>query len=163
MNNLRKSYIGCWWSLWIAIGILIAALLTSCKSEEPLIVPEVHEIHHHHTDSIHETDSIIHERETTIMQLDSAAMAKYGIQLKNAERAWLVKTHELERQIERIMAMRNDSIVKHDSIPYPVDRPVSVPRDFSWSEKTLMKLGWAMLTLIAVAIMYLISKIKKKL
>ena len=163
MSNPRKSYIGCWWSLMITIGILIAALMTSCKSVEPVIVPEVHEIHHHHTDSIHETDSVIHERETTIMQLDSAAMAKYGIQLKNAERAWLVKTHELERQIERIMAMRNDSIVKHDSIPYPVDRPVPVPAELSWWQTTMIYLGHVLLCFICLLVIIKIVKLKFRL
>ena len=162
MRNRSKAYIGCGWSLIGAIAILIIFFFASCKSVEPMIVPEVHEIHHHHTDSIHETDSIIRERETTIMQLDSAAMAKYGIQLKNAERAWLVKTWELEREIERISALYNDSIARRDSIPYPVPEPYPVPAKLTWWQQTLTKLGWLMLAVIGAAIIYIIVKLKFK-
>ena len=64
----------------VLIGILsiMVALwfLCSCTTTRYVTVPEVHEQHHWHTDSVHKTDSVIHEKQTTIRELDSAAMAQ---------------------------------------------------------------------------------------
>jgi hypothetical protein len=83
-------------------------------------VESQHTEHHWHTDSVHTTDSVIMEKTTTVMQLDSAAMAKYGIELKNAERAWLVKTAELERQLQKLSSIKADTVRIVDSIQVPV-------------------------------------------
>lgn len=143
--------------LWhIPLGILMAlvaiGLLCGCKSVEYVPVPEVHEVHHHHTDSVIQRDSVVKNCMTTVMQLDSAEMAKYGIQLKAAERAWLVRTKELEREIERIMAMRTDSTAKRDSIPYPVYVTKYVPADLTWWQRTRIYMGDALLFIILLLI-----------
>ena len=44
-------------------------------------------------------------------------MAKYGIQLKNMERAWLIQNDKLQREISRLESMRADTVHKVDSIP----------------------------------------------
>lgn len=132
----------------VAIGLIVCG----CKSVEYVPVPEVHEIHHHHTDSVIQRDSVVKESLTTVMQLDSAEMAKYGIQLKAAERAWLVRTKELEREIERIMALRTDSTAKRDSIPYPVEVKVEVPADLTWWQRTRIYMGDALLFIILLLI-----------
>ena len=121
-------------------------------------MPEVHEIYHNQTDTIIQQDSVIRETQTTIMQLDSAAMAQYGIQLKAAERAWLVKSKELERQIERLMAMSATKDSVHDSIPYPVEVIKEVPRKVSKTERGLMIAG--ILSMMAV-IVFVAFRIKK--
>jgi hypothetical protein len=144
--------------LWhIPLGMVLALvalvlLMCGCKEVEMVTVPEVHEIHHHHTDSVIQRDSVIKESLTTVMQLDSAEMAKYGIQLKAAERAWLVRTKELEREIERIMAMRTDSVAKRDSIPYPVYVPKEVPAELTWWQRTRIYMGDALLVIILLLI-----------
>ena len=145
--------------LWhILFGMVLASvaigLLCGCKQVEMVTVPEVHEVHHHHTDSVIQRDSVIKESLTTIMQLDSAEMATYGIQLKSAERAWLVKTAELQRQIERMEAMsiRKDSV--HDSIPYPVEVIKEVPAKLSWWQGLLVRLGYVSLIFVAVFVLY---------
>ena len=132
----------------VAIGLIVCG----CKSVEYVPLPEVHEVHHHHLDSVIQKDSVIKESLTTVMQLDSAEMAKYGIQLKAAERAWLVRTKELEREIERIMAMRTDSTAKRDSIPYPVEVKVEVPADLTWWQRTRIYMGDALLFIILLLI-----------
>ena len=142
---------------WSIVGIVLAllvSLLTGCTTTKYVTVPEVHEVHHHHTDSIHQTDSVIIEKETTIMQLDSAAMAKYGIQLKAAERAWLVKSWELERQIEHLMAMSETKDSVHDSIPvpYPVEKEVYIEKELNWFQKSLMWSGGIAIITIVVFI-----------
>ena len=83
----------------LIMGLIACALITmctGCTTTKYVPVESQHTEHHWHTDSIYERDSVIKESLTTVMQLDSAAMAKYGIQLKSAERAWLVKSQELE-------------------------------------------------------------------
>lgn len=106
------------------IALISAALLTGCASTKYVPVPEVHEYHHNHTDTVHVTDSIVRESNTTIMQLDSAAMARYGIRLQHAEKAWLVKTSELQLMLNRMEHMGSDTVIIHDRIPVPV--PVQV-------------------------------------
>lgn len=129
-KKLKRSsglYKGCFWSLIIMLVLVVIAWLVSCTTTKYVPVESNHTEHHWHTDSVHQVDSFYHEKETTIMQLDSAAMAKYGIQLKNAERAWLVKSWELERQIEALQRLTAERDTVRDSIPvpYPVERSLS--------------------------------------
>ena len=133
-------------------------MFSSCTTTKVVTVPEVHEIYHNQTDTVIKQDSVIRETQTTIMQLDSAAMAQYGIQLKAAERAWLVKSKELERQIERLMAMSATKDSVHDSIPYPVEVIKEVPRKVSKTERGLMIAG--ILSMMAV-IVFVAFRIKK--
>ena len=123
------------------VVVVVLALMTGCKHVEYVAVPQQHTEHHWHTDSVHTTDSVITEKETTIMQLDSAEMAKYGIQLKNAERAWLVKTKELERQIQQLMQLTQTKDSVHDTVPvpYPVIREVN--KELSSWERLRMNVG----------------------
>ena len=102
--------------------IITALLMAACTTTQYVPVESIHTVEHHHTDSVHHTDSIIKERNTVVMQLDSATMARYGIQLKNAERAWLVRTAELEREISRLSNTKTDTVQVVDTIrvPYPV-------------------------------------------
>lgn len=160
MNN-SKMNLDMWVrriSVWLLIGLvaaLIIGVLNSCATKEKIVpVPEIHDHWHSHTDSIRTTDSIIHEKETTIMQLDSVAMAKYGIQLKSAERAWLVKTAEIQRQIERLEAMSIQKDSVHDSIPYPVEVIKEVPAKLSWWQGLLVRLGYVSLIFVAVFVLY---------
>ena len=125
----------------IILGLAICALFSSCKSVEYVTVPEVHNEHHWHTDSVHQTDSIIRETQTTIMQLDSAAMARYGIQLKSAERAWLVKTQDMERQIQMLMQLTQQKDSVHDTVPVPVPVIKEVPAQLTWWQQARIHIG----------------------
>ena len=137
---------------------ILAAVLAGCKETEFVPVVETHDVHHWHTDSVKQKDSVYHEKTTTIMQLDSAAMATYGIQLKSAERAWLVKTAELERQIERLMAMSATKDSVHDSIPYPVEVIKEVPREPSGIERGLMMVGILSIMIIIICVVWKLRK-----
>ena len=127
----------------IAIILLAMALFGSCTTTKYVPVIETHENHHWHTDSVKQKDSIIRETQTTIMQLDSAGMAKYGIQLKAAERAWLVQTSELERQIQELARMVQSRDTVRDSIPvpYPVEKIKEVEKQLTWWQQKRMLLG----------------------
>ena len=144
------------WTVFGLIAALLIGALCSCSTQQKIVpVPEIHENHHWHTDTVHQTDSIIRETQTTIMQLDSAAMAKYGIQLKSAERAWLIKTAELQRQIERLEAMSIQKDSVHDSIPYPVEVIKEVPAELSWWQGLLVRLGYCSLGIVIIYLIYL--------
>ena len=144
------------WAFLVLIASLLLGALCSCSTQQKIVpVPEIHEQHHWHTDSIHQTDSIIRETQTTIMQLDSAAMAKYGIQLKSAERAWLVKTKELERQIQQLMQLSQTKDTVRDSIPYPVEVVKEVPEKLSWWQGLLVRLGYCSLGIVIIYLIYL--------
>lgn len=148
----------------VLIGILsiMVALwfLCSCTTTRYVTVPEVHEQHHWHTDSVHKTDSVIHEKQTTIRELDSAAMAQYGIQIRQNEKAWLVMSNELRREIERLEAMCADRDTVRDSIPkpYPVEVIKEVPRQKTLLERAVFCAG---LISIMILILIIVSKIKK--
>ena len=140
---------GCGTLAAVILCILLSIIFGSCTTPQYIAVPEVHEIHHHHTDSIHETDSVTVDRETVVMQLDSEAMAQYGIQMKEWERAWLVRTRELERELQRISRLKSDTVTIRDSIPYPVEVPVEVPAQLTWWQQARLHLAnvvlWALL------------------
>ena len=138
--------------LLAAVGIM----LTACKNTEYITVPEIHEVHHHHTDSIKQTDSVRVEKETTIMQLDSAAMAKYGIQLKSAERAWLVKTAELEQRLQQLIENHTDTVHERDSVPYPVEVIKEVPAKLTWWQQMRIHFANIVLWVLAIAVIAII-------
>ena len=150
-------------SCFLLAGIIMVAivilLMMGCKSVEYVPVVENHDVHHWHSDSVHQRDSVIRETQTTIMQLDSTAMAQYGIHLKSAERAWLVKTAELERQIERLMAMTSVKDSIHDSIPYPVPVEVvkEVKKPMNGFERAMFITG---IVAIMLLLLFIVSKIK---
>lgn len=114
-------------SLVIA-GIILTLCFASCSTQERIItVPEVRVEQIHTIDTVKEKDTVRSERTTTIRELDSAAMAKYGIQLRNAERAWLIETNELKQQISELTRLRELSAQRSDSIPVPYPVEVEVP------------------------------------
>ena len=151
MEEFERKFEGI---LSVIIAIILCWALSSCKTVEYITVPEVHEVHHHHTDSIKQTDSVTVEKETVIMQLDSAAMAKYGIQLKAAERAWLVKTAELERRLQQLIENHTDTVHERDSIPVPYPVIKEVEKKLTKTQKGLMWLGGLSLMALFLFIVY---------
>ena len=145
-------------------ALLCAHVLIGCTTTKYVTVPEVYTEHHWHTDSVREVDSVQTERETIVRELDSAAMAQYGIRLQQAERAWLVQTREMEkrlREMERQIATR-DTI--HDSIPrpYPVEVVKEVPAQLTWWQQTRMKLGEVALWVIVAVAVVCANRIRTK-
>ncbi len=120
--------------LWVVIGAL-CAMLGSCKTEY-VPIETVRTEYHHTRDSIHHTDSVFKEKQVTVMQLDSEAMAQYGIKLESAEKAWLVLQQEMESKIKKLMEHKTDTFLKTDTIRVPV--PV-VTNKVRWQDKA----AWA--------------------
>ena len=170
MNDEERLAAGCLQALSFVgvlfIGLLICLLFCGCTTTQYVPVIETHEQHHWHTDSVKEKDSTYHEKTTIIQQLDSAAMAQYGIQLKAAERAWLVKTAELERQLqqlERLTASR-DTVRDSVPVPCPVEVTKEVPAKLTWWQQTRLHLANILLwLLLLVGIIYVCKKHIKRL
>lgn len=121
--------------LWIVVIGAVCALLGSCKTEY-VPIETVRTEYHHTRDSIHHTDSVFKEKQVTVMQLDSEAMAQYGIKLESAEKAWLVLQQEMESKIKKLMEHKTDTFLKTDTIRVPV--PV-VTNKVRWQDKA----AWA--------------------
>ena len=140
----------------VATGLLM--MCSGCTTTEYVAVPQQHTEHHWHTDSVFQRDSVVKETLTTVMQLDSAEMARYGIQLKSAERAWLVKTAELERQIQQLMQLSATRDTVRDSIPYPVKVPVEVAKPLTWWQQARIYLADVLLAALAIGVIIYIGK-----
>lgn len=128
-------------------------LLAGCKTKERIVTVEtVRTEHHWHTDSIERIDTLLREKTTTIMQLDSSQMAMYGIKLKTAEQAWLIQNKELEQRIRQLQRMTTDRDTVRDSIPvpYPVEKIVKVDKPLSWWQRLRMMIGGIVLIGLAV-------------
>ena len=131
-NNPLNNNGGCLGQvLWLAVAVAVCFLMGGCKTKY-VPIETVKTEYHHTRDSIHHTDSIIKETQLTIMQLDSEAMAQYGIKLENAGKAWLVLQKELESKIKKLMEHKTDSFIVTDTIRVPV--PV-VTNKVEWKDK----------------------------
>ena len=158
---LEQYKVWIWSVVGIVVCILIGGLLSGCTTTKYVPVESSHTEHHWHTDSVIERDTTYHEIITTIMQLDSAEMARYGITLKQAERAWLVKSKELERQIQQLMQLSQQKDTVRDSIPVPYEVTKEVPAKLSWWQQTRLHMGEALLAVIAILLVWGIFRIFK--
>lgn len=145
-----------WRLLMMVVGftvlLCVITMLSGCKPLQKVVtVPEVHEQHHWHTDSVIKHDSVFRDRKTVIRELDSAKMAQYGIQLKQAERAWLVETNELRREVERLSAMSANRDTVRDSIPKPY--PVYVEKQLTWYQNAKLKFSEIVIGIFFIIIM----------
>ena len=156
--------------LTLVVGMMIilamCALFGSCTTTKYVPVTETHTEHHWHTDSVKERDSTHTERETIIREVDSAAMARYGIQMESNQRAWLVLQREMENRLRELEHMTAQRDTVRDSIPYPVEVTKEVPAELTWWQQTRLHIGGIVLCLLLfLACWYiggLILKVKKK-
>ena len=132
-------------------ALLLLTAMGSCTTTKYVTVPEVHEHWHHSTDTIHKTDSIIDRQTTTIREVDSATMARYGIQMKDLQRAWLVETNRLQRELSELRQTSTDTVHERDSIPYPVEVVKEVPAQLTWWQRFLMYIGGITFSIAIIA------------
>ena len=162
LNDTERMGIGCVSVLsviaGIILGLLLCALFGSCTTTKYVPVPEVHEHWHHSTDTIHKTDSIIDRQTTTIREVDSATMARYGIQLKDMQRAWLIETNRLQRELSKLRQSHTDTIHERDSIPYPVEVTKEVPAELTWWQQARLHLANVVLYLLLIILLWKIYK-----
>ena len=137
------------------IAIVVGMLLSGCTTPKVITVPEVHHEYHHTSDTVYKVDSVKSEETTTIRELDSVAMAKYGIQLKNAEKAWLVETNKLQFELNRLKEYCGSVSERVDSIPvpYPVEKKVPAEiNGWQWFQIWAGRIALCMLALISIII-----------
>jgi hypothetical protein len=157
----RLSVIG-WYLLVIAIVVLLGWLLMGCTTTKYVPVTETRTEHHWHTDSVRERDSTHTERETVIREVDSAAMARYGIQMESNQRAWLVLQREMEnrlRELEHMTAQR-DTVRDSIPVPYPVENQVPTP--LTWWQQTRMHVGGIVIFLLIIFVVWKIYVREKR-
>ena len=150
----------------VIVALIVCALLGSCTTTKYVPVTETHTEHHWHTDTVRERDSTYTERKTIIRELDSAAMARYGIQMESNQRAWLVLQREMENRLRELEHMTAQRDTVHDSIPvpYPVDVIKEVPAELTWWQQTRLHLANILLyLLLIVGIIYIGKKHIKRL
>ena len=169
LSDEERLKAGCL-QLFIMVGAFIAALLicalfSSCTTTKYVPVQQQHTEHHWHTDSVKERDSIHTENTTIIREVDSAAMAKYGIQMQANQRAWLVLQREMEnrlRELEHRSAQR-DTVRDSVPVPYPVEVVKEVPAKLTWWQQTRLHMANILLYLILiVGIIYVGKKYIKR-
>ena len=162
LNDDERMKAGCLQAVGIVGGIaaalLICALFGSCTTTKYVPVTQQHTEHHWHTDTVRERDSTHTERKTIIRELDSAAMAQYGIQLRNAERAWLVQSREMESRLRELEHLTANRDTVRDSIPYPVEVIKEVPAELTWWQQTRLHLANILLWSLLIVGIILIGK-----
>ena len=142
----------------IIVALLICALFGSCTTTKYVPVTEQHTEHHWHTDSVKERDSVHTENTTIIREVDSAAMAKYGIQMQANQRAWLVLQREMEQRLRELEHMTATHDTIHDSIPAPFPVEVKVPAELTWWQQTRLHLANIVLYLLLIVGIIWIAK-----
>lgn len=164
LNDDERMKAGCLqlasYLVMLFIGLLLCALLGSCTTTKYVPVTETHTEHHWHTDSVKERDSTHTERNTIIRELDSAAMARYGIQMESNQRAWLVLQREMEQRLRELEHMTATRDTIRDSIPYPVEVIKEVPAELSWWQRMKMKVGGAAMILCLLAFLIWVWRTK---
>lgn len=154
---------GCLLSMLSVTFLILAVLLmlsfSGCTTTERVVtVPEVHEHHHWHTDTIRQSDSVVNNQTTVIREVDSATMAQYGIRLDKAQRAWLIQNDRLQREIERLQSISTTSDTVRDSIPVPYEVIKEVPTELSWWQKARIHLANILLYGLVIVGIILLGK-----
>lgn len=153
MTNTEKTYRCCWYTLLAGTVCMVMLALSMCSCTTTQYVPVIeHKTEHHwHTDSVKERDSTHTERETIIREVDSAAMARYGIQIQANQRAWLVLQREMENRLRELehRAAQRDTV--HDSIPVPVEVEKQVPAELTKWQRFRLWFANIVMALMGVA------------
>ena len=147
------------------MGLIACALITlcsSCTTTKYVPVQQQHTEHHWHTDSVKERDSVHTENTTIIREVDSAAMAKYGIQMQANQRAWLVLQREMEQRLRELENMTATRDTIRDSIPYPVEVTKEVPAPLTWWQQTRIHVGGVVIWLALIILIVYIIRIFRK-
>ena len=149
MSTMKTAII-----LAIIITCVLMAILSSCTTTRYVPVTETRTEHHWHTDTVRQRDSTHTERETIIREVDSAAMAKYGIQMQANQRAWLVLQREMENRLLELehMTAQRDTVRDSIPVPYPVVKMVEKP--LSWWERLRLNISNVLLGVIALVIIF---------
>jgi hypothetical protein len=148
------------------VAIVIVCLLSGCTTTRYVEVPGPSHTEVRHTrDTVEITDTLIDHRETIIREADSATLAKFGIQISGMEKAWLIQTQQLQREINRLKEAHSDTVHVTDSVPYPVEVPVEklVEKELTWWQQQRMQMGDIAFVVLGIALLYGVFKLYRKI
>ena len=137
-------------TLFFFVMVVTFCCISSCTTTKYVPVVETHTDHHWHTDSVRQRDSTHTERETVIRELDSAAMARYGIQMQANQRAWLVLQREMENRLRELEHRSAQRDTVHDSIPVPYPVIKEVPAELTWWQQARIHIANILLWLLVM-------------
>lgn len=130
----------------LSLALLAVLLMTGCKPTEYITVPEYHERLVHSHDTVHQRDSFISNTTTTIREVDSAALAKLGIQISGMKSAYLVEIDRLRQEMSSLQRSRSDTVLVRDSVPVVK----VVPAQLTAWQRAKVKFGEIVLAILAV-------------
>ena len=133
--------------------VLCTVFFSSCRTVRYVPVERIRTVYQNHTDTIRETDSVIHEKETIIREADSALVAELGLKLKENEKAILILKRELERQKHEVSEHKTDTVIERDTIPMPYP----VEKELTWYQSNCIKWFAWLLFVVAGFLVYLIK------
>ena len=137
--------------LVIIAGVIMVLLsMASCRSVRYVPLERVRTEYINRTDTIRETDSIIHEKETIIREADSTLLAELGLKLRENERAILVLKRELEKQKREVSEHKTDTVILRDTVPVPYP----VEKELTWYQSTCVKWFPWLLFIVAGILVY---------
>lgn len=119
------------WVLVVAVVLFAALTMTGCKSKEYVTVPELH------TEYIYRTD--------TVAKLDSVYVKDSVYVYRNGDTVMIQKMAYRDRW-HNIYKVKMDTIIKRDSIPYPM------VRELTKNEQRLMALGRSFIVIVLVVL-----------
>ncbi len=142
------------------LTVVVMAVVCGCTTTKYVPVIERHTDHHWHTDSVKERDSTHTERNTIIRELDSAAMARYGIQMESNQRAWLVLQREMENRLRELEHMTAQCDTVRDSIPvpYPVEVVKEVEKPLAWWQRAMIWIGIVAMMVVLVIVVWKLKR-----
>ena len=125
-----------------------------CTCKDMPVQTIVNEIHH--TQTVTERDTVFEQYNTIIREVDSVSLAAYGIQMQAAQKAWLVESRALQRQIREFQQQE----AVHDTTTVFVDKPypVEVERRLTWWQATAMRVGWLAMGLAVLTVAWWVIK-----
>lgn len=161
-----RAACGCASYIMFLILLALLCLLSGCTTTRYVEVPgPTHTEIRHRTDTVHQTDTLIDHKETIIREADSAMLAQFGIQLDGAQKAWLIQSQQLQREINRLKQSRTDTTHVTDSVPYPVEVPVEkiVEKPLTYWQQLRMQTGDIALIALGIALLYGAFKLYRKI
>lgn len=133
------------------LPIVFVLLLVGCATKTVTVERVKTETIEKH-DTIEMRDTIHHQTNTIIREVDSSFMAEYGIKLDGLQKAWLIEKDNLLKEISRgrEVSIVRDTVRDSVPVPYPVEKRVEVEKPLTWWQKTRMAMGNVMIVVLIV-------------
>lgn len=122
--------------LMFCLMAVFVLCLVGCKSKEYVTVPEYHTEYVLRSDTIHKTDSI-YVKDSVFVYQKGDTIIKNKVSYRD--------------RLQYIYKVKLDTIIKRDSIPYPVERKLTK------NEQRLMTLGKNFIVVIFLTVIILVA------